>query len=673
MRYEDIARNEKQIPWGPIGRQVYLRTYSLTKSDGTKETWPETIKRVVDGNVGLVDPKFLEPGEREKLLDMMANFEILPAGRHLYASGVKGRQFLMNCHAAGWDEDAPGDHFTFTFDELMMGGGVGSNYSNRYLESVPKVCHSIDLHVVCREDHPNYQEFEHLLSKHNGSTLHFTTPDSREGWVQSVKQLCDLAWSSDGFPLSEKSITIDVSEIRERGAHLKTSGGIACGPGPLVQLLVDFARQLNSMVGRKVTTHDCMVLDHHIAEGVVAGGKRRSSRISVKNWKDADIFDFINIKREDGAHWTTNISVEVDNEFFYAYKHNDEHARKVMRAVVLGKRLNGEPGIWNRSLSMEGEREPEAMFCPNPCGEIGLHQWEACNLGHVNMEAFAKGRIQEMYEAFRLMARWLIRATFSDIPQPRQRKVVDANRRIGVGFVGYHAWIALNGIKYSESWKSMWVKDKLASCHMAVRVEAKKYAEQLGIPVPAKNTALAPNGTGVLLIGTTASGQAMIAPWYKRLVRYSSMDPELQVKKNEGYECFTDPDARNTEIITYWCEDPLVAKVRASGFDVEELEGQYEVPFEDSLRVQAMLQEQYADNAVSFTVNLLPEKMPGETAMEETLMLLLPRLKGTTIFVDRSRKNAPIQPVTKAQFDSYAGRKETLQVEEECRGGCPIK
>src|SRR3972149_9399413 len=127
----------------------------------------------------------------------------------------------------------------------------------------------------------------------------------------------------------------------------------------------------------------------------------------------------------------------------------DYHARKVARAVVLGKRSNGEPGFWNRSRAMRGERDPELMFCPNPCGEIGLQMWENCNLGHINMEAFANRPEREMLEAFRLMTRWLIRATFGDIPQPRQREVVDRNRRIGVGFFGYHAYVALRGGKYS--------------------------------------------------------------------------------------------------------------------------------------------------------------------------------------------------------------------------------
>lgn len=662
-----------RTPWGPIGETVYKRSYSQVMANGEKETYPDTVVRAVDGNLSLVHEKFIETDERNKLIGLLLNFSALPAGRHLNASGMKGRQFLFNCHAAGWDTQKPEDHFGFTFDELMMGGGVGSNYSNRYMDLQPKVTHSIDLQVVCRPDHPDFNEFAHLLGP---QTLHsapnyLRVKDSREGWVECPEMILRSAFNKEGS--GEVLWVIDVSDIRKRGSPLVTSGGIACGPGPLVSMLHDFVKHLNGCIDRKLTSLDAMVLDHSIAACVVAGGKRRSSRIAVKNWEDEDIFEFINCKREDGAHWSANISVEVDDNFFRCYEEGDKWARDVMHAVTLGKRSNGEPGFWNRSLAMKGEKDPELMFCPNPCGEIGLQMWENCNLGHVNMEAFARRPEREMLEAFRLMTRWLIRATFGDIPQRRQREVVDRNRRIGVGFFGFHAYLALRGIKYSNCWNDESVIKTMNSSFQAVSSEAASYSAAQGIPCPVKNTALAPTGTLINMVGSTPSGQAMPTTWFKRLVRYADTDPELEVKKSEGYEWFPDEDAKNTTIVVYWCEDPLAAKVRAAGMDPGDiLESQYDIPFEVSLKVQAMLQEQYADNAISYTVNLRPEDMGTEQDMEKKLITHLPFLKGTTIFPEKSRKNAPIQPLTKAQFDAYQGRKEISQVEDACKGGCPI-
>ncbi len=502
---------------------------------------------------------------------------------------VIGNNILTgNCHGSGWDAKEPSAHFSFLFDQLMQGGGVGANYSNRYLHKLPKVESSIDLHIICRTDHPNHSEFADLLQwPHDGQEKSdiLLVEDSREGWVDVVEKLMVQAFSS--VFLNEHQITIDVSAIREKGAPLKTSGGIACGPGPLVSMLHDLVKQLNGCIGRSLTSLDSMQLDHILAGCVVAGGKRRSSRMSVKNWEDFDIFEFINCKREDGAHWTTNISVEVDDAFFLAYSKGQSHARAVMRAIVLGKRLNGEPGIWNRSLAMIGEADPEAMYCPNPCGEIGLHMWENCCLGHVNLEYFAKRGKPAMMEAFRLMTRYLYRATFGDIPQKRQREVVNKNRRIGVGFFGFHAYLALNGIKYSECAEDGRIRKMLVQARKVVSEEAARYANEMSKPVPVANTALAPTGsTAGGLVGTTTSGQCMLPAWFKRLVRFSSMDPELEVQKKEGYEVFIDPDAKNTEIVTYWCEDPLVGKVRAAGFDPAEiLENQYEISFETSLKV----------------------------------------------------------------------------------------
>ncbi len=667
--------------FGPIGETVFLRTYSHKKEDGGLETWPDTTVRAVDGNLALVDPQFIEEGERDKLIELLLTFSDIPAGRHLNASGVKGRQYLFNCHAAGYDPAKPSLHFSFLFDELMQGGGVGSNYSNRYVESIPKIARSIDLHITCDESHPDLHEFEHLVSDHDGeqTNRYMKVDDSREGWIEAVELLCKLAFGEEtpwNVTKDEKEValTIDVSGIRRRGSPLITSGGIACGPGPLVSLLSDLVKQLNSSVGRRLSSLQVMIIDHILASCVIAGGKRRSSRMSVKSWKDWDIFEFINCKREDGAHWSTNISVEIDDEFLEAYGRGNDHAKRVARAIVLGKRLNGEPGVWNRSLAQQGERDPESMFCPNPCGEIGLYMWENCNLGHVNLEMFAGKPLEEMLEAFRLMARWLVRATFGDIPQAVQREVVSRNRRIGVGFMGYHAWLALHGIRYSDSWNDKWVRSVLGAAKAAVQEAATAYANQLDIPVPVKFTTLAPTGTVVTLPGTTSSGQAMMAPWFIRLVRFSDMDPRLAEEKAKGYRCFPDEDAKDTTIVEYWCEDPLVAKVRALGFDPDEvLEGQYDIDFETSLKTQAMFQEVYVDNAISFTIGLRPEDMPNEEDMEALLIRYLPHLKGTTVFPDRSRKNAPIQPLTREEFAAYTGRKQITMVEQECRGACPAK
>ena len=150
---------EENVIFGPIGKEVYERTYSRLKPDGKNETWTETVKRVVEGNLALVDPEFHELHEGKRLFELIHKMDMIPAGRHLWATGVSNRQYLSNCHCAGFTRKELAEHFTFTFEELLKGGGVGSNYSNRYIEIYPPVFSKIDFHVVCDPAHPDAAEF----------------------------------------------------------------------------------------------------------------------------------------------------------------------------------------------------------------------------------------------------------------------------------------------------------------------------------------------------------------------------------------------------------------------------------------------------------------------------------------------------------------------------------
>ena len=289
VKKEDQAAPDG-VMWGPIGKEVYERTYSRLKADGTHETWLETVRRVVDGNLALVDSKFHEHGERDKLYKLISKMDMIPAGRHLWATGVPGRQYLANCHSAGFSRKDLTAHFVFTFDELMKGGGVGSNYSNKYINIYPPLFSKVDLHIVCNPSHPNIDEVKPFLSpKHNHlERERYVVDDSREGWCGSLAELLRAAW--DG---KDGALIIDVSPLRERGAQLKSFGGISSGPAPLVSMLSSVAKTVNAKVGQKLSSLDFMAIDHEIATCVVSGNIRRSARMSIKHWDDPDIFEFV--------------------------------------------------------------------------------------------------------------------------------------------------------------------------------------------------------------------------------------------------------------------------------------------------------------------------------------------------------------------------------------------
>lgn len=652
------------VKWGPLGREVYLRTYARLKPDGKPESWKDTIERVVDGNLALVDSKFHEHGEREKLMELFLPMKAIPAGRHLWATGVHGRQFVNNCHSAGFTRKDLTEHFRFTFDELMKGGGVGSNYSNRYVNIHPPVMAKVDLHLVCNPSHPDIEQFRDTLSREytHLSRDRYVVEDSREGWCGALAEVLQSAWDGRDLPL-----VIDVSPLRQKGAMLRSFGGKSSGPEPLVKMLRVVADLMNSRVGKKLSSLDIMEIDHQVSRVVVAGGVRRSARMSIKYWADKDIFDFIRCKMDLEKYWTTNISVEVDEAFFRALRKGDRHANKVLREASAAMFKNGEPGFWNSSLSSIGEVDPP--FTTNPCGEIAMQEWDVCCLGHVNLEQFANDD-NGAREAFRLMTRFLIRATFGDIINSHQRNVVSRNRRIGVGFFGYADWVAYQGVRFSESHHREDIRAKLRGYKDACKSEAVRYACQLRIPVPIKTTAIAPTGTISNLPGVTSGCQPIFARYFKRRVRYAENDDNLKGLVEKGYELEPSKNEPNTVIVTFHCKDPLVERVERRGGDVSVIEEQSEISLSDHLAVQSMLQKEYADNAISYTINVDPKNTKAKD-VEQVLRMHLPHLKGTTLMPELSRDQMPLERITKEDYDeaSLSGLASVSDAQRECLNG----
>jgi len=668
---------QDEIKWGPVGQAVYERTYSRTKPDGTKEIWPETVERVVNGNLALVDKKFRKKNEKEELIDLLLNFKALPAGRHLWVSGVEGRQFLFNCHVSGW-RDKLSDHYSFTFDELMKGGGVGSNYSDRFIRKYAAVKNKIDAHFVCSPDHADFNEREgrpginRLLSSsyHHEWAGCIPVEDSREGWVDILVRIINAAQGKVIGPL-----VFDVTRVRCYGSPIKGFGGTASGPEALIRMILGVAELFNNKIGQKLESLDHMLIDHMIAQCVVAGNVRRSARMSIKHWRDPGIFEFIKCKTDDArvAHWTTNISVEIDNAFFKAFKKGDKHAKKVYKVCIDAMHDSGEPGFWNSSLSQHGETvEVEST---NPCGEICLIPFENCNLGHVNLGAFYDDT-EGAKRAFKLMTRFLIRATFGDIGSEWQREAVAMNRRIGVGFFGFQDWLCKQGIKYSECYNEPAIRKKLMNFYETVKTEGMEYARMLRIPAPIKFSTIAPTGTTAKLAGSGEGCQAIIAKYFEQRIRTQIGSPMLKKAMAEGHEveeCINKEEGLNTRILKYVCQHPLVEEVKALGIDEEVVESQSDISLYDTLSIQAMLQEVWADNSISLTVNLTPATTKKE--LYHTMIKFLPRLKGTTVLVGvGDRPQPPYTQITAKQYNDYHGIKVMRQGIQECAGNaCPIK
>lgn len=681
------------------GKLVYERTYARVKPNGEKEQWPETVERVVDGNLALVDERYQLENEREDLIRLMTDFKILPAGRHLWASGVKNAQHLFNCWVSGWTEK-PSDHFEFSFMRLMEGGGVGANYSNRFLQHFPLIQHFLQVEIVCDPEHPDY---ETLKAEGVLSTLYdyewegaYPIEDSREGWAAALVDLIDTHYREDTVHFNR---VYDVSRIRHAGARLKTFGGRASGPLPLAHMLIEVSKILSDKHGHRLDGMSAMEMDHEIAKCVVAGGVRRSARMAMMHWADDQIFEFIDCKKSSGSHWTTNISVEVDQRFWDAINFlGDEYpgwnsigetevtegewAHGILANLAVGAVRNGEPGMWDSSLSNVGE--PNQVVCTNPCGEITLEPWEPCNLGHVNLAAFVdeygNESLFEVYKAHQLMTRFLIRATFAAVGDDKSREVLDRNRRIGVGHLGVASYLAMTGRKYSDAPADPEFKAKLRSWAAAVDDEAVRFCHQLRIPVPVKKRTVAPTGTIAKMPGVSEGIHPIFSRYFNRRIRFNTRGDDLaQVDelREQGFHVEDDLYAPDTLVVTIPTKDTLVAAVEAiyGPERAEELvQSADELSLNELLAFQAMYQTCWADNAVSFTANVDPDKYTAKDVSDQ-LAKFAGLIKGATVFPESSMPQSPYERITKEEYEASQAKSVSDGVDEECSNGgaCPIR
>ncbi|WP_078323640.1 ribonucleoside-triphosphate reductase, adenosylcobalamin-dependent [Mycobacteroides salmoniphilum] len=680
------------INWGPTGELVYNRTYARPKPDGSRESWSETVQRVVEGNLALVDDRYQLPGERDDLIRLMTEFKILPAGRHLWASGVKNAQHLFNCWVSGWTEK-PSEHFEFTFMRLMEGGGVGANYSNRFLADYPKIEQVLQVEIVCDPDHPDYADLKAagaLSERYNWEWADaYPIEDSREGWASSLVDLVDTYYRTDDPHFHR---VYDVSRVRAAGTKLKTFGGTASGPLPLAKMLGDISDTLTRAAGARMSGIEAMEIDHAIAQCVVAGGVRRSARMAMMHWADPQITEFVNCKAESGSHWTTNISVEVDAEFWARQGRISPEttrgdairiltARNVLHTLSQGAVRNGEPGMWDSSLSNEGE--PNEVVCTNPCGEITLEPWEPCNLGHVNLAAFVtdagKTDWLDLIRAHRLMTRFLIRATFSPVGDLKSREVLDRNRRIGVGHLGVASYLALTNRRYSQAVKDSSFRNLLRDCAMYVDEEAEDFCHELRIPVPVKKRTVAPTGTIAKMPGVSEGIHPIFAPYFIRRIRFAENDPDQRATAmqygSDGYDVRPDLFAANTTVVSIPTKDTLVQQVvDRYGRDAEEIvESVNDLTLNELLAFQAMYQTCWADNAVSFTANVDPDAYTSEDVAAQ-LVKFSGLIKGSTIFPEKSFEQAPYERISKAEYEASLAKTVSDGVDEDCaNGACPIK
>ncbi len=358
-----------------MGQAVAERTVLRKKENGDWESWEDVAHRVAIGN-SLLAPKKDQLGEYESLARHIAQGSILMSGRHLQHGDEtqpnRNQEVFTNCSTSA-------SSFTL-FYLLLNGSGVGRSYDDDMIlvdwDNAPS------LRVVISEKHPDFDYSAHesvrdALHKYgpdSKNVMWFKVPDSREGWAQALE-----VWEVAAFEKihKDKMLILDFSDVRPRGAPIAgMQGRPSSGPVPLMNALI----KASSLKGSGIPPwKQAMYIDHYFAECVLVGGARRAARMSTKFWKDADIVDFIRVKRpiefQDktvdeiiayrndnsvyGFLWSSNNSVTVDEEFWKLLdiKRNEEkfndplakHARKVWKELIACSYGDGtgEPGIIN--------------------------------------------------------------------------------------------------------------------------------------------------------------------------------------------------------------------------------------------------------------------------------------------------------------------------------------
>lgn len=716
---------KKKPKWGPLGFVTYMRTYAReVPGENRLEEWWETCRRVIEGNFSLVpddDSSTIE--EMERAYDLMFNMVWLPPGRSLWISGTDFMHrvggALVNCwgtviapHAyEEGGEPKVSFPFVFLFDQLMLGGGVGYSVERKYIEQIPEVKSRIQLRVLCDPNHPDYEEVKALKPKffakdyllhhpgeiNTGKCTHYIVDDSREGWCEALKIVIDAHWEQE----DQSYVFIDISNIRAKGEPIKGFGGVASGPAPLVEMLRFVNGLLNARKGRKITSVDAVDICNVIARCVIAGNVRRSATLALG---DADDLDFIQMKdytlpqkdslsqeERDYIRWAQLNHRWASNNSVVIYDDTECDYDKLAELIA----INGEPGIINLSAAQNYGRMIDGfqegidgrVKIVNPCGEISLENGEPCNL--VEFFPFIADREGVDYaEALRIATRFAKRVTFAKYPWAVSAEVIKRNRRIGVSLSGLQDWIlARFGGKIVEEWDEEGMPiynpelvEALDNMYQAVREADREYSEALGCGESIKVTTVKPSGSVSLLPGVSPG---MHWHYFKRgirRIRFQEDNPLVDLLRECGYKVEPAIGSPNTVVVEFPMEAPTA--------NLEGFRSAGDVPIEEQMAFQALLQYAWSDNMVSATISFQPHEADRIAPL---LRKYIKRIKGVSMlpYVGHGYAQAPYEPVEdeefrkmvesikatpEEKFSQMFNIKVTNDLDSECEGGaCPIR
>ena len=607
-RFIDQFR-DKQPNWGfgALSYVVYKRSYArlIPSENRTEEFW-ETVRRVVEGVYNVQKLHCLSSNlpwdnnkaqkSAQKMYTLIWEFKFLPPGRGLEHMGTpymyKTGTPLRNCAFRSTQHinknySAP---FIWTMDMLMLGAGVG--FDTRGAGTVK------------------------IINPKRTSSI-FIIEDSREGWIEAVNILLS-AYTSSNISIPN----FDYSQIRPKGAPIKTFGGIAPGPQPLIDLISSLDDLYSSYIDETVDSTLIVDTMNYIGKCVVSGGRRRTAEIALGSSDDKT---FINLKLDrealESRRWASNNAIFAIIGMDYSY-------------VSEATSENGEPGYqwlstiqdYGRLVDPPNYKDSNALGV-NPCGEMTLWDGETCNV----LDLIPANH--NSYEEFEQTCKYayLYAKTVTLIPSHDSltNAVEMRNRRIGLGHMGVIQAINKLGRRTYLGWC-----DK---AYNYIQNLDKIYSDWLCIPKSIKTTTVKPNGTTALLVGATPGISYPQANYYIRRVRIEDTSPLIPALEKANYPIEPSLTEPNTLVVTFpiYTAAPKVLE---------------DVSIWEQLNNAADLQKYWSDNQVSATVNFQPSE---KHLIKEALVHYEDKLKGISFlpYSDHGYKQAPYETITKELYE----------------------
>jgi ribonucleoside-triphosphate reductase len=497
-----------------------------------RENWDETVERYMDNVVRKVasDDSYIN-----QIRDAILSLDIMPSMRAMMTAGPaldRDNTAGYNCSYLPVDDPKSFDEAMYI---LLCGTGVGFSVERQHVTKLPEV--------------PELFESDTTV----------VVKDSKEGWAKAFRQVLALLWAGE-IP------KWDVSKVRPAGARLKTFGGRASGPAPLVELFNFAVTTFKGAQGRKLSSIECHDLMCFIGQIVVVGGVRRSAMISLSNLSDDRMRH-----AKSGQWWETAAHRALaNNSVSYTEKPDVETFMREWTALVESK--SGERGVFNREASKKqaekfGRRDSNYEFGTNPCSEIILRPYQFCNLTECVVRA--TDSIDDLERKVKLATiLGTIQSSYTKFPYLRKvwQKNTEEERLLGVSLTG----IMDNPLMTSANAGLEKTLEHLRSVAVATNAE---WAERLGIPASAAITCVKPSGTVSQLVDSASGIHARHSPYYIRTVRGDNKDPLTKFMIDQGIPsepCVFKGDT--TTVFSFPMKSPDNAVTRNDMTAIEQLE-----------------------------------------------------------------------------------------------------